>query len=120
MVKTTINIGKVSITVYHDDDALPEDVDVRLTDGSEALKSTQIIEGYPAWIERSIEWWSKSLDEVITLGSVTFVKDMNKAVGDDWNDNPAEYNAGPPYEEYISDSLKLDRNKKYKIIVQEL
>jgi len=78
----------------------------------------RLYEGYLNWMERSDEWWHRSFDNMDVLGKLVLTKD-NDCWGDDWNDRPADCNAGPPYDKFQKHEITLRKGMKIKIVVVE-
>ncbi len=76
----------------------------------------QILHGrgkYIVYVELSDEMYSKAQENITNLGILYLSnKPSTEAWGDDWNDNPAVHNAGPPYDEHISSKLEMKRDTK--------
>ena len=62
--------------------------------------------GYIHYLELSEEWSHKAMENIVELGRITLTHEPFKMLyrneeqelwGDDWNDNPADCNSGPPY-----------------------
>jgi hypothetical protein len=60
---------------------------------------SEVYIGRVYWLERSAEWHERAMEDIEALGELgLFPLDYDDLIwGDDWDDAPAESNAGPPY-----------------------
>ena len=91
---------------------------------------------YVIWLDKhgpdgEDEYWKKAYEDIENIGNITLSKyPKSEHYGDDWNDSPAESNAGAPYDDnhkddnfetlYINSDTKLYTEQDVKNIIWEI